>query len=99
MKLFATLFALVAGSGLAFGEEKPKFDAEKLVGKWKFTEGTKSGEKVDAKNLESEVTMTKDTLTIKDPTTTHVFKYKIDSTKTPIQVDFDGEDRSTTVRR
>jgi uncharacterized protein (TIGR03067 family) len=91
MKLFATLFAMIAVSSLAFGEEK-KFDAEKLVGKWKFTEGMKSGEKVEAKNLESEVTFTKDTLTIKDSTTTHVFKFKIDASKTPVQVDFDGEE-------
>ena len=92
MKVFATLFALVAVSGLAFAEEKPKFDAQKLVGKWKFTEGTKSGEKVDAKALESEVTFTKDTVTLKDPTQTHVMKFKIDATKKPIQVDFVGEE-------
>lgn len=91
MKLFATLFALVAVSSLAFGEEK-KFDVEKLVGKWKFTEGTKAGEKVDAKNLEAEVTITKDTLTIKDPSMTHVMKFKIDASKSPIQIDFDGEE-------
>jgi uncharacterized protein (TIGR03067 family) len=91
MKVFATLFALVAVSGLTFGEEK-KFDAEKLVGKWKFTEGTKAGEKVEAKNLESEVTITKDTVTIKDATQTHVMKYKVDASKSPIQIDFEGEE-------
>lgn len=91
MKLFATLFALIAVSGFAVGEEK-KFDAEKLVGKWKFTEGTKGGEKVDAKNLESEVTITKDTVTIKDATMTHVMKYKVDASKSPIQIDFEGEE-------
>jgi uncharacterized protein (TIGR03067 family) len=92
MKLSATLFAVVAVSGLAFGEDKPKFDADKLVGKWKLTEGTKMGEKSDAKSLEAEITFTKDMVTIKDGTMTHVMKYKVDASKTPVQIDFVGEE-------
>jgi uncharacterized protein (TIGR03067 family) len=91
MKFFASLFALVAVAGLSVAEEK-KFDVEKLVGKWKFTEGTKAGTKVDAKNLESEVTFTKDTVTIKDTTETHVMKFKIDASKSPIQIDMEGDE-------
>jgi uncharacterized protein (TIGR03067 family) len=94
MKLFASLFALVAVASLSVAEEKKaaKFDVEKIVGKWKFTEGTKAGTKVDAKNLESEVTFTKDTVTIKDPEMTHVMKFKIDASKSPIQIDMEGEE-------
>lgn len=92
MRLFATLFALVAVSGLAFGEEKAKFDAAKLVGKWKFTEGTKAGDKVEAKNLESDVTFTKDSVTIEGGGEKHVMKFKIDASKSPVQIDFEGEE-------
>jgi uncharacterized protein (TIGR03067 family) len=93
MKLFATMFALVAVSALVFGEDKPKFDAEKLVGRWKFTEGTKSGDKVDAKGLEATaVTFTKDTVTLEGGGEKHVMKFKIDATKTPVHVDFEGEE-------
>lgn len=92
MKMFATLIAVLAVTGLNLGEEKPKFDAEKLVGKWKFTEGTKSGEKVEAKSLESAVTFTKETVTIEGGGEKHVMKYKIDSTKSPMQIDMEGEE-------
>jgi uncharacterized protein (TIGR03067 family) len=96
MKLFATFCALVAFAGLAVAEEKkaaPKFDAEKLVGKWKFTEGMKSGEKVEAKNLEgSDVTITKDSITIEGGGEKHVMKFKIDASKSPVQIDMDGEE-------
>jgi uncharacterized protein (TIGR03067 family) len=92
MKLFATLFTLIAVTGLACAEEKPKFDAAKLVGKWKFTEGTKAGTKVEAKNLETDVTFTKDTVTLEGGGEKHVMKYKVDATKSPIQVDFEGEE-------
>jgi uncharacterized protein (TIGR03067 family) len=95
MKLFAAAVALVAVAGFATAEEgkaKPKFDAEKLVGKWKFTEGTKSGAKVDAKNLESDVTITKDAFTIEGGGEKHVMKFKIDASKSPVQIDMEGDE-------
>lgn len=93
MKLFATLFALVAVAGLAGADEKAKFDAAKLVGKWKFTEGTKSGMKVDEKNLAAEVTIDKDTITIKGSgDEKHVMAYKIDATKSPAEISLEGKE-------
>lgn len=96
MKLFGTFCALVAFAGLAIPEEgkgKPKFDASKLVGKWKFTEGMKAGNKVEAKNLEgSDVTITKDSFTIEGGGEKHVMKFKIDATKSPVQIDMEGEE-------
>ena len=92
MKLVCSLFALVAFVGMVSAEDKPKFDAAKLEGKWKFTEGAKSGAKVDAKNLESEVTITKDTFTIKGGDDKHVMSFKIDTTKSPIQIDMEGKE-------
>jgi len=96
MKNVVALFALVAFTGFSVSEEKKeaaKFDASKLVGKWKFTEGTKSGTKVDAKNLEgSDVTITKDAFTIEGGGEKHVMKFKIDATKSPVQIDMEGEE-------
>ena len=93
MKLFGTLFALVAAAGLAAADEKAKFDASKLVGTWKFTEGTKSGMKVDEKNLAAEVTIDKDTITIKGAgDEKHVMGYKIDATKSPAEITMEGKE-------
>ena len=92
MKLLGTLFALVAFAGLAAADEKDKLDASKLVGKWKFTEGTKSGMKVDEKNLAAEVTIDKDTITIKGGDMTHVMGYKVDATKSPAEITMEGKE-------
>ena len=91
MKLLGTLFALVAVAGLASAEEK-KFDAAKLEGKWKITEGTKSGTKVEEANLKGEVIITKDSVTIKSPDMTHVMSYKLDTSKSPVQIDLEGKE-------
>ena len=90
MKLLGTLFALVAVAGLASAEEK-KFDAAKLEGKWKITEGTKSGSKVEEANLKGEVIITKDSVTIKSPDMTHVMSYKLDTSKKPKEIDLTPE--------
>ena len=91
MKLLGTLFALVAVAGLVSAEEK-KFDAAKLEGKWKITEGLKSGSKVAEENLKAEVTITKDTVTIKGGDMTHVMSYKLDTSKSPVQIDMEGKE-------
>jgi uncharacterized protein (TIGR03067 family) len=92
MKFACSLFAVAAISLFVSAEDKPKFDASKIEGKWKFTEGTKAGAKVEAKNLESEVTITKDSFTIKGGGETHVMSFKIDATKSPIQIDMEGKE-------
>jgi uncharacterized protein (TIGR03067 family) len=96
MKLLGTLFALVAVTGLVSAEEKAKFDASKLVGKWKLTEGTKSGMKVDEKNLAGEVTIDKDAITIQGGDMKHVMAYKIDATKSPVEITMEGKEGPST---
>jgi uncharacterized protein (TIGR03067 family) len=90
MKLLGTMFALVAVAGLSSAEEK-KFDASKLEGKWKITDGTKNGEKVKEENLKGEIIITKDTVTIKGDMT-HVMAYKLDTSKSPVQIDMEGKE-------
>lgn len=91
MKLFGTLCAFAMFAGFAIGEEK-KFDAASLVGTWKATAGMKAGEKMDAKMLEGEIIITKDTITIKGSDMTHVMSYKVDATKSPIVIDMVGKE-------
>ena len=52
MKVLGTLFALVAVAGLTSAEEK-KFDAAKLEGKWKITEGRSRGQRSRSQNLKA----------------------------------------------
>ena len=91
MKVLGTLFALVAVAGLSSAEEK-KFDASKLEGKWKITEGMKNGEKVKDDNLKADIIITKDTVTIKAPDMTHVMSYKLDTSKSPVHIDMEGKE-------
>jgi uncharacterized protein (TIGR03067 family) len=90
MKLLGTLFTLVVVAGLASAADK--FDPPKLAGKWKFTEGTKAGMKVDEKNLAAEVIIDKDTVTIKGSDMTHVMSYKLDTTKSPVEITMEGKE-------
>jgi len=94
MKFVGSLFTLVAVAGLASAADK--FDPAKLAGKWKFTEGTKAGTKVEAKNLEADVTIDKDTVTIKGADMTHVMSYKLDTTKTPVEISLEGKEGAAT---
>jgi uncharacterized protein (TIGR03067 family) len=91
MRFLGTLFAIVAVAGLASAEEK-KFDATKLEGTWKITEGTKNGTKVEEANLKGEVIISKDKVTIKGPDMTHVMAFKLDATKSPVEIDMEGKE-------
>jgi uncharacterized protein (TIGR03067 family) len=91
MKLFSTLCTLVAVAGLAAAEEK-KFDAAKMEGKWKMVSGTKNGDKLEAKSLEGEVTIDKEKVTIKGADMTHVMAFKLDTGKSPVQIDMEGKE-------
>lgn len=92
MTRFVSAVALVVCAGVAAAEDK-KFDAAKLEGKWTITAGWKEGDKLDAKNIAGEVTIAKDTFTIKgEDGMTHVMGFKLDAAKTPIQIDMVGKE-------
>ena len=90
MKLVGSLFTLVVVAGLASAADK--FDPAKLTGKWKFTEGTKAGMKVNDTGLAADVTIDKDKITIKGGDMTHVMEYKLDTTKTPVEISLEGKE-------
>ena len=92
MKLFVAALSFVVFAGFGLAEEKKKFDPASIQGKWKFTEGTKFGTKVDEQNLKSDVTITKDTITIKAADETHVMSFKLDATKSPIEINLEGKE-------
>lgn len=93
MKRFIPVLAvcLVVGFGGA-EEKKEKLDAAALVGRWKITEGSKGGEKSDAKTISGDVTINKETITIEGGGDKHVMKYKIDASKSPAHIDMVGEE-------
>ena len=67
-------------------------DAEKLVGRWKYTSGTRAGEKIDPVRLEGEFTATKDKFEIPaGPDDKFVMRYKLDSSKNPLAIDVEIE--------
>jgi uncharacterized protein (TIGR03067 family) len=93
MRVLAVLGALIfLGSTLPAQDKKEtKFDATKLVGDWKITEGFKMGEKSDAKALSATVSITKDKITLKDEMgTTYVMSYKLDEKTTPVKIEMEG---------
>ena len=91
MKLFASFCALAFTAAPVLGEEKKaEFDASKFEGKWKMTAGEKFGDKVDAKAMEGEVTINKDTIIIKGNDMTHMMKYKLDTKASPVAISMEG---------
>jgi uncharacterized protein (TIGR03067 family) len=98
MKTVATacLALLVLAVAHPFGrgeEKKAKFDATKLVGTWKYTAGTKSGEKVAQESLAGEVVFTKDTITLPaGPDMKFVMGYKIVGEGSPAKIDMEIKD-------
>ena len=90
MTRFVSAVALVVCAGFATAEDK--FDAKKLEGKWAISAGWKEGAKLDAKNVEGEITITKDTITIKAADMTHVMGYTVDGTKSPVTIDMVGKE-------
>jgi len=92
----ALLVLVVAHLAHPFGrgeEKKAKFDAAKLVGTWKYTAGTKSGEKVAQESLAGEVVFTKDTITLPaGPDMKFVMGYKIVGEGSPAKIDMEIKD-------
>lgn len=81
--------ALAGRSELLTAQDKKtdaKFDAAKLVGKWRYESGVKDGAKVDVDKLKEDVIeITKEKITIKGKET-FVFKYGLDTTKKPVGI-------------
>jgi uncharacterized protein (TIGR03067 family) len=77
-------------AAFTLADEKAKFDAKELQGKWKITAGTKFGDKLEGKSLEGEITIDGDKITIKSPDITHVMSFKIDAAKSPVAIDMTG---------
>ena len=71
------------------GEKAAKFDAAKLVGSWKITEGLKGGEKSSADVGKGVVTITKDKIALKNDGMDFEFSYKIDDSKDPVAIDME----------
>ena len=71
------------------GEKVAKFDAAKLVGDWKVSEGTKAGEKSGPDLGKDVVTITKDKMSLKAGGMDFEFSYKLDDTKDPVAIDME----------
>lgn len=71
------------------GEKPAKFDAAKLVGSWKITEGMKGGDKSSPDVGKGVVTITKDKIALKNDGMDFEFSYKIDDSKDPVAIDME----------
>jgi len=90
MKKVAALIAcLLVAALLPLGAQEKKsekFDAEKLVGKWRYVSAVKNGTTVDPDSLKKqEVSFTKDKITLTG-NGTFVMKYDLDTTKSPVAI-------------
>ena len=77
------------GDKAAKGEKAAKFDATKLVGDWKVSEGTKAGEKAGPDLGKDVVTITKDKMSLKSGGMDFEFSYKVDDSKDPVAIDME----------
>lgn len=86
----AIVMALLAPAGADDKKKDDTIDAAKLVGTWSFVSGEKNGQKADAEALKKlSVVLTKDTLTMKGDMGDFVFKYKLDTKKSPCQIELE----------
>lgn len=89
MTLVRALVVTLAVAGVGMAEDKPAFDAAKLAGTWKFTAGTKAGEKADMSMLKDGAMFTKDTITLKNEMGTFEFKFKVNAKASPATIDLE----------
>jgi uncharacterized protein (TIGR03067 family) len=87
-------FTFAAMSQVTADDKKAeKVDPAKLVGTYSFTAGVKDGEKAPADNLKGlSMTFTKDTMTMKTPDGEFKFKYSVDASKTPADLEMEITD-------
>jgi len=89
MTLVRVLVVVAVAAAVVGAEDKPAFDAAKLVGNWKFTAGTKAGEKLDVTKYKDPAVFAKDTIVLKTEDATFEFKYTADAKATPVAVDME----------
>jgi uncharacterized protein (TIGR03067 family) len=96
MKTLAPLCLLLCVAAAVADEaakKDAKFDADKLVGQWTYTEGTRAGDKVDKERLAGTVKFTKDTVTIPaGPNEKFTIAYTIDAKASPATIDLEIKD-------
>lgn len=85
----ALVVAVAVATGAAVAADEKAFDAAKLAGTWKLTEGTKGGEKADVAGLKEGAVFTKDTITLKNDMGTFKFKYSVDAKASPATIDLE----------
>ncbi len=84
-----SLVCLAIGCSVVSADEK-KFDAEKILGKWTYTAGKKSGADSNLELIQKgTVTITKETITLQDEMNKFVIKYKIDASKSPAVIEME----------
>jgi uncharacterized protein (TIGR03067 family) len=84
------VLALLAPAGADDKNKEAKLDPAKLVGTWNIVSGERNGQKVDEDSLKkNSVVITKDTLTLKTEMGDFVMKYKVDTKKTPCQIELE----------
>jgi uncharacterized protein (TIGR03067 family) len=89
------LAVVLAASPGAAQEEKDakaeKFDPAKLVGTWDYVSAEKNGAKADAESLKKQgnVTITKETITLKNEAGKFVMKYTLDAKKSPVGIEME----------
>jgi uncharacterized protein (TIGR03067 family) len=78
--------------GTAGAEDKAdaKLDAAKIVGSWSYVSAVRDGAKVDADRLkDGTVKITKETITLENDMGKFVIKYKLDTKKSPAQLEME----------
>lgn len=81
--------AIFVASTVSAEDKKPeKLDPAKLIGGWKLSAGLKAGEKYED-TMNGTTDVTKDQITVADDRATFVFGYKIDTSKTPVEIDME----------
>jgi uncharacterized protein (TIGR03067 family) len=89
-RLFSAALMLAVATAATAEDKKDTFDPKSITGAWVIVSGVKFGDKLDAKSLGGDVTVTADKITIKAPDKTHVMSYKLDAGKTPVKIDMEG---------
>ncbi len=86
---FVTLIARVKNGGKPV-DDKKEMKSPPIVGKWKIVSGTRSGAAVPKERLTA-VTVSDKTFTIPAGPSQFVMSYKLDATKSPMEVDMEIE--------
>jgi uncharacterized protein (TIGR03067 family) len=89
-----TLALLMAVPALVLADDKKpekaeKFDATKLLGDWKITDGMKAGDKPGPDIDKGVATVTKDKISLKSDGMGFAFGYKLDDKKDPVAIDME----------